>query len=227
MGRHARVSGCLPKAVSLQLTRAWRRGRVASRCTHWQKRRALPLLKLRGFLARMNDGAAKSIVGRRPVRASKPFATTLGTTLEQDKDTHAWYAGLRKAVRHYLRAKTYMESKAMGREDGAAILLRRAEASEAQAKNLQVIIKKLQEEADRVRETTVASRPSKEPRFCTGQSVLQWWANWFKTGEPRPRGKGKKGRPKWYSGEIVHPPVWAENTVYAGYTYPGWVYPAY
>ena len=27
--------------------------------------------------------------------------------------------------------------------------------------------------------------------------------------------------------EIVHPPVWAENTLYAGFTYTGWLYAAY
>ena len=206
-----------------QLVRAGRRGRVATRCTHWQKRRALPVLRLRRFLARFADGAAEPIVGQRPVRASKPFVTTLG----QDKETKAWLDGQSRKQRHALRAKIHMESKAMGREDGAATLLRRAEASEAHAQRLQQIIQDLEVEARIVRETKVASRPSTGPLYRAGQSVLQWWASWFKSGEPRPKGKGKKKRPRWYSGEIVHPPVWAENTLYAGFTYTGWLYPAY
>ena len=120
-----------------------------------------------------------------------------------------------------------MESKAMGREDRAATLLRRAEASEAYAQRLKQIIQDLEAEARIVRATTMASRPSTEPLFRAGQSVLQWWASWFKKGEPTPKGKGKKKRPQWYSGEIVHPPVWTENMLYAGFTYTGWLYPAY
>ena len=145
----------------LRLTKAWRRGRVPLSCTHWNKRKALPLLKLRRFLAM-------------PVPAFNPFAPTLGTIVDQEKDAQAWYAGLKKKKRHYLRGKSYMESKAMGREDGAGILLRRIAASEERATNLQKVVRVLQEEADRLRETTVASRPSKEPRFRAGQSVLQW-----------------------------------------------------
>ena len=92
-------------------------------------------------------------------------------------------------------------------------LLRRADASEAQAQI--------------VWETREASRPSTDPLYGVGQSVLHWRSSWFESGEPRPKGKGKKKRPRWFSAEIVHPPVWAENTVYAGFTYTGWVYPAY
>lgn len=214
-------------AEPLRVARAWRSGRVATRCTHWQKRRALPVVRLRQFLARAADGAAEPIVGQRPVRASKPFVVTLVTTLGQDKETKAWHDGQCRKQRHALRAKTHMESKAMGLEDRAATLLRRAEASEAHAQRLKQIINDLKVEARIVRETMVASRPSTEPLYRAGQSVLQWWAAWFKSGEPRPKGKGKKKRPRWYSGEIVHPPVWAENTLYAGFTYTGWVYPAY
>ena len=92
-------------------------------------------------------------------------------------------------------------------------LLRRADASEAQAQI--------------VWETREASRPSTDPLYGVGQSVLHWWSSWFESGEPRPKGKGKKKRPRWFSAEIGHPPVWAENTLYAGFTYTGWLYPAY
>ena len=67
----------------LRLTKAWRRGRVPLSCTHWNKRKALPLLKLRRFLAM-------------PVPAFNPFAPTLGTIVDQEKDAQAWYAGLKK-----------------------------------------------------------------------------------------------------------------------------------
>ena len=92
-------------------------------------------------------------------------------------------------------------------------LLRRADASEAHAQI--------------VWETREASRPSTDPLYGAGQSVLHWWASWFESGEPRPKGKGKKKRPRWFSAEIGHPPVWAENTLYAGFTYTGWLYAAY
>ena len=47
-----------------------------------------------------------------------------------------------------------------------------------------------------------------DPLFRTGQTVLQFWANWFKS-EPldSSRKKASKGdRPKWYIGEILSGP---------------------
>ena len=210
-------------AEPLRLARAWRCGRVPTRCTHWQKSKALPVPRLRRYLARFADGAAEPIVGQRPVRASKAFVTRL----DQDKDTKAWLDGQSRKKRHALKAYTHMETKAMGREDHAGRLLRRAEASEAYAQRLKQMVQHLEAERRIVAATTKASRPSTQPLFRAGQSVLQWWASWFKTNGAPPKGKGSKKRPQWYSGEIVHPPVWTDGMLYAGFRFTGWLYPAH
>ena len=171
------------------------------------------------------DGADEPIVGQRPMVLMSPDGAD--KPLDQDKDTAAWLLLQNRKTKHIMRGKKHMETKAMGREDRAATLLRRAEASEAYAQRLKQIIQDLEAEARIVAATTMASRPSTEPLFRAGQSVLQWWASWFKTGGPTPKGKGRKKRPQWYSGEIVHPPVWTEDMLYAGFTYTGWLYPAH
>ena len=66
-----------------------------------------------------------------------------------------------------------------------------------------------------------------QPRFSAGQSVLQWWANWFKNEGPPPKVYGKNKRPSWYSGEILNSAVWTEGKHYAGVKYTGWVYPTH
>ena len=63
-----------------------------------------------------------------------------------------------------------------------------------------------------------------EPRFRAGASVLQWWSSWFKNEGPAPQVYSKKNRPSWFAGEILGPAVWAEDKVYAGVKYTGWVY---
>ena len=118
-----------------------------------------------------------------------------------------------------------MESKAMWREDHAGRLLRRAEASEAYAQRLKQMIQDLEAEARIVAAQRPVVPPTKKPLFRAGQSVLQWWASWFKTNGPPPKGKGSKKRPQWYSGEIVHPPVWTDGMLYAGFRFKGWLYP--
>ena len=143
----------------LRLARIYRNARVTSTCPHWQKRRALPLLRLRQFLASSirratgdpgspmgqssADGADEPIVGQRPLPESLPFVTTL----EQDKETTAWLGFQNRKTKHTLRAKTYMESMAMRREDRVGTLWRRAELSEANAKKMQHIIEHLEAEA--------------------------------------------------------------------------------
>ena len=120
-----------------------------------------------------------------------------------------------------------MESKAMGREDHAGRLLRRAEASEAYAQRLKQMIQHLEAERRIVAATTKASRPSTQPLFRAAQSVLQWWASYFKTNGAPPKGKGSKKRPQWYSGEIVHPPVWTDDMLYARFRFKGWLCPTH
>ena len=118
-----------------------------------------------------------------------------------------------------------MESKAMNREDQAGRLLRRAEASEAYVQRLMQMVQRLEAEIRIVAATSKDSRPSTEPLFKVGQSVLQWWASYFKTNGEPPKGKRSKKRPHWYSGEIVHPPVWTDGMLYAQFRFKGWVYP--
>ena len=41
-----------------------------------------------------------------------------------------------------------------------------------------------------------------EPKFKTGQSVLQWWAGWMKSASETPPTYNKKLRPAWFSAEV-------------------------
>ena len=54
-----------------------------------------------------------------------------------------------------------------------------------------------------------------EPKFKTGQSVLQCWAPWFKGAEDCPATYNKKNRPEWYVAEIVSYRGW-QTIPYAG-----------
>ena len=118
-----------------------------------------------------------------------------------------------------------METKAMGREDRAATLLRRAESSEAYVQRLKQMVQRLEAELRTVEATSKDSLPSTKPLYMLGQSVLQWWASYFKTNGAPPKGKRSKKRPQWYSGEIVHPPVWTDDMLYARFRFKGWLYP--
>ena len=63
-----------------------------------------------------------------------------------------------------------------------------------------------------------------QPRFSAGQSVLQWWARWFKNEGPPPKVASKFKRPLWFSVEILTSAVWMEDKHYGGGKYTGWVY---
>ena len=169
------------------------------------------------------DGADEPIVGQRPLPESWPFVATL----EQDKETKAWVARQNRRTKNAIRGKTHMEAMAMCREDHAGTLCRRAEVAEASAQKLQDIIEDLQAQARIVAAQSPAAAARMEPRFRAGQSVLQWWANWFKNTGSAPQTYGKKRRPSWFSGEILNPPVWTEDMAYAGAKHTGWVYPTH
>ena len=47
-----------------------------------------------------------------------------------------------------------------------------------------------------------AGRAIPEPKFKTGQSVLQWWSSWMKSAAETPLSYNKKNRPAWFSAEI-------------------------
>ena len=123
-----------------------------------------------------------------------------------------------------------MEGKAMIREDQFATVCRRAEMSEAEAVEaaaeataLLQSIQELELKIEAAKRPPARDHP--EPRFCAGQSVLQWWANWFKNEGPAPTHYGKKRRPTWFSGEVVSPAVFIKELPYAGVLYTGWAYP--
>ena len=45
--------------------------------------------------------------------------------------------------------------------------------------------------------------PTVHPKFLPGQSIIQWWASWFKEAEVFPEKYKKKQRPAWFSGEVL------------------------
>ena len=79
-------------------------------------------------------------------------------------------------------------------------------------------------DSDRYTPGSARGSAGPEYRFQAGQSVLQWWANWFKnTAEPREHNK-KKEQPSWYSGEILNPARYVKDFPYAGERYTGIAY---
>ena len=83
------------------------------------------------------------------------------------------------------------------------------------------------------KETEIDAIPGKqdsadrEPLFRAGQSVLQWWAGWFKSAKTGEGHYNKGARPSWFSGEICSPGVYVESMIYAGLPYKGFVYPVH
>ena len=63
-----------------------------------------------------------------------------------------------------------------------------------------------------------------QPRFSAGQSLLQWWAYWFKNEGPPPKVRPKYKRPAWWTREILTSAVWAQGKTYGGGKYTGWAY---
>jgi len=89
-------------------------------------------------------------------------------------------------------------------------------------------LQQLKEEAamavDSYRKAGGTEQVQSSGRFNAGQSVLQWWSNWFaNTSEPREHYK-KKDRPSWYSGEILNPGHYVKDLPYAGALYTGIAY---
>ena len=89
-------------------------------------------------------------------------------------------------------------------------------------------LQQLKEEAamafDSYRKAGGTEQVQSSGRFNAGQSVLQWWSNWFaNTSEPREHYK-KKDRPRWYSGEILNPGHYVKDLPYAGALYTGIAY---
>ncbi len=68
----------------------------------------------------------------------------------------------------------------------------KAERAEQQAAELRKSLQAADAEA----------RPA--PKFRAGQSVLHWWAIWFRTAEVVPTLINKGMRPKWYVSEVIN-----------------------
>ena len=73
-----------------------------------------------------------------------------------------------------------------------------------------------------------AAVPASNPQFRPGQSVLQWWASWFKSipEGALPEHYGGKSRPTWFSGEVTSY-AGCLSIIYAGRRHTGHCYDAY
>ena len=80
-------------------------------------------------------------------------------------------------------------------------------------------------ESESYQEIDKAKKPP-EPRFRTGQSIFQYWASWMALADDLPANIKKKGRPGWYSGEIIAYLQW-ETVKYAGMEITGHTYRAH
>ena len=170
------------------------------------------------------DGAVEPIGRKRPSSMSRACEGTLTA----DGAAALWFSRQTKKDRQGVKGLTHMEAKSMANEDEMATSRRRAEKAEETAAKLQLVILDLQAEIQAVQ---AAERPAAgacpEPRFSAGQSVLQWWASWFKEGTAKPKQYKKNKRPTWYSAEILNPAVYTKGMQYAGFRYVGWVYPTH
>ena len=70
------------------------------------------------------------------------------------------------------------------------------------------LVEKLQAEGS-------SSSSRREPKFKTGQNVIQWWARWFKDAQKPLSKYGKKDRPSWYFSEVLAVHGWGKR-MYAG-----------
>ena len=147
---------------------------------------------------------------------------------ELDEEADAWHKAQSKRARKAMQGPQHMDGKNMKREDQVAQLLRAAwiseDEKEAALRKLMASEAEVEELSRRKEQPPDDSDP---PVFSPGQSVLQWWAGWFKDAtEPKLHYK-KSQRPTWYSGEIVNPAQYMTDFKYAGMLYTGWTYPVH
>ena len=123
---------------------------------------------------------------REPVPATgSGSASSPGTNLPgaQDFQTGLLMSYMPVSARKRARGSEHMETKTMKREDDRSRLV-----------VLLSIAKAI---------TTVPVAPQPTELFSPRQSVLQWWANWFKDCIELPKQYGKRHkRPTWFSGEV-------------------------
>ena len=63
--------------------------------------------------------------------------------------------------------------------------------------------KATKEDKTAVPEPACEERKRPLPAFLPGQSIIQWWASWFKNADEPPKKYSKKKRPAWFSGEVL------------------------
>ena len=119
---------------------------------------------------------------------------------ELDEEAFAKYAALSKRAKTEARCKFMAEERNMARGDRESKVFQQIDLMHAE-------IKRLKEAATGVK--------IPDPKFRTGQSVLQWWSPWMKNAEETPPTYNKKNRPAWFSAEALvrkrrsaHPGMW-------------------
>ena len=63
--------------------------------------------------------------------------------------------------------------------------------------------KATKEDKTAVPEPACEERKRPLPAFSPGQSIIQWWASWFKNADEPPKKYSKKNRPAWFSCEVL------------------------
>ena len=63
--------------------------------------------------------------------------------------------------------------------------------------------KATKEDKTAITEPACEERKRPLPAFSPGQSIIQWWASWFKNADEPPKKYNKKKRPRWFSGEVL------------------------
>ena len=59
------------------------------------------------------------------------------------------------------------------------------------------------DEGEQLRAPHATDSPETKRKFHPGQSMIQWWASWFKTATVVPALYNKTNRPAWFSGEVL------------------------
>ena len=63
--------------------------------------------------------------------------------------------------------------------------------------------KATKEDKTAITEPACEERKRPLPAFSPGQSIIQWWASWFKNADEPPKKYSKKNRPAWFSCEVL------------------------
>ena len=86
-------------------------------------------------------------------------------------------------------------------EDAAAT--EHSEDPEAAKKDETAIAEAVTKEKTQIPEPACEQRKRPLPAFSPGQSIIQWWASWFKNADEPPKKYSKKNRPAWFSCEVL------------------------